>query len=344
VPVAIPPLLDELLRAPGPSGFEERAAAIWREAAAGLGAEVSSDTLGSSFARLPGTSGSPLLAIVAHVDEVGFQVSHVDEGGFVWISDLSGKNPLSLVRGRVQLLGPAGVVPGVVGRRGREDKVEWEQLYVDIGARDRDEALALVRVGDPGCLAGDPVELAGGRVASKALDNRSGTFIALEILRLLAADPAAADVVAIASVQEESGHQGAQAAAFALEPDVAIVLDVTYAVDVPDGDPRTAVDHRLGGGPALFRGPAVHPKVFALLEECAAAEGLPWSVETGSKTMTDADGIHPSRAGVPTGLVSLPLRQMHSAIETAQLSDLEACARLVAAFARRLEPGVSFER
>lgn len=344
MPVAIPSLLDELLRAPGPTGFEERAASIWREAAAGLGAEVSSDTLGSSFARLPGTAGGPLLAIVAHVDEAGFQVSHVDERGFVWISDLNGKNPLSLVRGRVQLLGPDGVVPGVVGRRGREDKVEWEQLYVDIGAHDRDEALALVRVGDPGCLAGDPVELAGGRIASKALDNRSGAFIALEALRLLAADPAAADVVAVASVQEESGHQGAQAAAFALEPDVAIVLDVTYAVDVPDGDPHTAGDHRLGGGPALFRGPPVHPRVLALLEECAAAEGVPWSIETGFKTMTDADDVHTARAGVPTGLVSLPLRQMHSAVETAQLSDLEACARLVAACARRLEPGMSFLR
>ncbi len=129
-----------------------------------------------------------------------------------------------------------------------------------------------------------------------------------------------------------------------LRPDVARTLDVTYATDAPTGNPREGGDHRLGGGPALFRGPAVHPRVVSLLEECAAAEGLPWSVETGARTMTDADDVHPSRAGVPTGLVSIPLRQMHSAVETVQLSDLDACARLAAAFARRLEPGASFLR
>ena len=137
---------------------------------------------------------------------------------------------------------------------------------------------------------------------------------------------------------------GAQAAMHALRPDVAVALDVTYATDAPADSPSTGGHHVLGGGAAIFRGPAINPRVFELLVAAAREEGIPHTVETGAKSYTDADVAFASRDGIPTGLVSIPLRNMHSPVELAELADLEACVRLLVAFARKLEPGVSYAR
>jgi endoglucanase len=189
-------------------------------------------------------------------------------------------------------------------------------------------------------LVAPPLALAGGRVTSRNLDNRAGVYVALEALRRLDA----ANVAVVAGAQEELGHHGARAAAHRLRPDVAIAIDVTYATDVPAGDANEAGDHRLGGGPAIFRGPAINPRVFDLLVEAARAEGIAHTIETGMKTFTDADDTFASREGIPTGLISIPLRNMHSPIEIVELDDLEACVRLLVAFAGRLQPGASYAR
>ena len=229
----------------------------------------------------------------------------------------------------------------MIARRVKDDeKVEWEQLYVDIGARDGEEARALVEPGDPMVVVGPPVELAGGRVASRSLDNRAGVYVALEALRRLDG----ANVAVVAAAQEELGADGARAAVHRLRPDVAIALDVTYATDVGADSPSTGGQHVLGGGPAIFRGPAVNPRVLELLLDAAREEGIEHTVEVGAKTYTDADVTFASRDGIPTGLVSIPLRNMHSPIEIVQLDDLEACVRLLVAFARKLEPGASYAR
>ena len=183
---------------------------------------------------------------------------------------------------RVEVRSAQGRVYGVVARKKKDDeKVEWDQLYVDIGAADGAEARGLVAPGDPILSVAPPLELAHDRIASRSLDNRSGVYVALETLRRLAAEEVAADVAVVAGAQEELGHSGVPPAMYSLRPDLAVALDVTYATDVPAGDANEAGDHRLGTGPALFRGPAISPKVFELLVAAAREEGVAHTVETG---------------------------------------------------------------
>jgi putative aminopeptidase FrvX len=337
--VAVPELLERLLRAHGPAGHEQLAFDVVREAV-GKVADVASDSIGNLVARRSEAEG-PLVALFAHLDVIGLAVAHVQDDG-VLTAHLLGSWRANVAYGqRVSILTKDGEVPGVLARRVKDsEKVEWEQLYVDIGARDAAEARALVAPGDPIVVHAPPLELAGGRVTSRSLDNRAGVYVALETLRR-AED---ANIAVVAAAQEELGHLGTIAAAHALAPDVAIAIDVTYATDVPGDDPGTGGDHRLGGGPAIFRGPAINPHVFDLLLEAARDEGVEHTVETGMKTYTDADGTFTSRDGIPTGLVSIPLRNMHSAVEIAELADLEACIRLLVAFAARVEPGADYSR
>ena len=181
---------------------------------------------------------------------------------------------------------------------------------------------------------------------SRAIDNRVGCFVAAEAARLLAGgDGVPGDVIALAVVQEETTFAGSRTSAFAHEPALAIVVDVTFATDQPGIELGPITKHALGSGPVIARGTTLHPLVFELLHEAGEAEGIPFTVDSlGKGTGTDADAIHLSRAGVPTGLVSVPCRYMHSPVEMVALHDLDAAARLIAAFARRLAPGISFER
>ncbi len=341
--MAVPPLLDELLRAHGPSGHEHLAYDVIR-AAVGDVAEIETDTVGNLIARRTGGDG-PLLAVFAHLDVIGLAVSHIREDGLLSVHKLGGWRANVAYGERVEVRTAKGSVHGVIARTVKnDDKVEWDQLYVDVGAADGAEARRLVAPGDPIVALAPPLELAHDRIASRSLDNRAGVYVALETLKRLAAEGVAADVAVVAGAQEELGHSGVPPAMYGLRPDVVVAVDVTYATDVPAGDAADAGDHRLGSGPAVFRGPAISPKVFQLLVSAAKAARIRHTVETGMKTYTDADDTFTSRAGVPTGLVSIPLRNMHSSAEIVQLSDLEACVRLLVAFARRLRPGADFRR
>jgi putative aminopeptidase FrvX len=352
-PVAIPETLARLLDAPGPSGQEERAVAVWREAARAFG-EVSGDVLGSSWVRVPGTGGGPLLAIVGHIDEIGLVVTHVGSDGLLAVRSLGGFDPQPMLGQRVRILAKDGPVPAVVGwrrqkrKRGDDRKApDFDDLFLDVGARDADEARELVRVGDVALADGAPLELRNGRIASRALDNRLGCYVALEVARRVAeAGGAEWDVAGAAVVQEEVGDfAGSRTVSFALEPAVVIAVDVTHATDVRGGDAEDEGEHKVGGGAAIMRGPSMHPRVFELLYETAEAEGIPFSVEVSrGHTNTDADAAYLSRSGVATGLVSFPLRYMHSPVELVDLADVEAVVRLLVAFAQRLEPGISFSR
>jgi endoglucanase len=350
--VAIPDLLNRLLTAPGPSGHEEAPARIWREAAAKLG-EVTVDAMGSSIVRV-GDAGAPLLAVIGHIDEVGIIVTHIDERGFVSFRRVGGFDVEVLLGQRVQLLTRNGPLAGVIARSrlatnirkpDKNESPKVEDLHIDIGAHNGDEARALVRAGDVGVVAVEPLELHGGRIASRSLDNRVGSYAALEVARLVAESGTGWQVAAVAAAQEELGGHGARTAIFELQPTVAIVFDVTWATDIPGADPKDDGDHALGSGPAILRGPTMNPRLSDALIETAEAEGIPYTIEvSGGPTYSDADVVHLSRAGIVTALVSIPLRYMHSAIETVELADVEACARLVAAFAGRVQPGTSFAR
>jgi endoglucanase len=293
--------------------------------------------------------------LAGHIDEIGLQVTHIDDDGFLYVDEIGGWDSQVLVGQRVQILGREGDVPGVIGKKAihlieaddRSKATKTKELWVDVGASSKDEARELgLRVGDPMVLDGAVVHLAGGKIASRAIDNRIGAYVVLEALRLLAADrdhPAA--TFAVATAQEEIGYQGggARSSAFALEPDVALVVDVTFSTDVPDVPKKELGDHAIGGGPVLSRGSAAHPVVFDLLVAAAEAEGIDYTLQAAPRaTRTDADGIHLVRSGIPTGLISVPNRYMHSPNELVSLADLRSTARLMAAFVRRLEADVDF--
>lgn len=348
-----PPLLHTLLTTPGPSGYEGDAAAAWREAAEPFAA-VTADDLGSSVARVGGTAGGPLLAIVGHIDEIGVHVSHIDDDGFLRFGSVGGWDPIILVGQRVTLVTREGPIPGVIGKKpihlmkdeDRKRVPELKDLHIDIGAKDGDDARARVRIGDVAVIAGEPIELPHGRLVSRALDNRIGCYVALEAARLVAeAGGAPGDVAAVAAVQEEITFAGSRTTAFSLDPQLAIAVDVTFATDQPGVELGELTRHPLGSGPSLTRGSTIHPRVFELLHETAEAEGIPFTVgASGRGTGTDADAIHLSRAGIPTALVNVPLRYMHSPVELCQLDDVENAAKLIAAFALRLAPDTSFVR
>jgi putative aminopeptidase FrvX len=345
-----PPLLDELLRAGAPSGYEGPAAAIWREAASF--AEVSTDGIGSSIARVG--EAAPLLAVVGHIDEIGLVVTHIDEKGFLWFAPVGGWDPQILVGQRVEVHGKQSLVPGVVGRKPihllepdqRKKVVELKGLHIDVGAADRDEAAELVRVGDPVVVRAEPLPVAGERLVSRAMDNRLGAYVALESLRRWNERGAGGgSFAAVAAVQEEIGLFGARTAAFQVRPDIAVAVDVTHATDAPGVDEKEIGSHPLGSGPAIGRGSTLSPKVFELLVETAEAEGIEHSISaSGRGTSTDADVLQISRSGIPTGLVSIPLRYMHSPVEMVDLRDVEATVELLSAFAARLTADVDLSR
>jgi endoglucanase len=327
---------------------------VWRDACATFAAEVGGDHLGSSFARVAGISGGPTLAIVGHIDEIGLHVSHIDDEGFLRFGQVGGWDPIVLVGQRVALQTRDGAVPGVIGRKpihllkddDRKKVPELRDLHIDIGAATGDEARERVRIGDVAVIDAAPVLYPHDRVVSRSLDNRVGCYVAAEAARLVAEQGGApGDVVAMAVVQEETTFAGSRTSAFAHEPDLAIVVDLTFATDQPGIELGPITHHKMGSGPVIARGTTLHPRIFELMFEAGEREGIPFTVESlGRGTGTDADAIHLSRSGVPTGLVSVPSRYMHSPVEMVSLEDIDAAARLIAAFARRLEPGMSFER
>jgi endoglucanase len=350
--MAAPDLLTALLRAPGPSGHEEEPARIWREAASEF-AEVTSDTMGSSFARVRAGEGAQTLALVGHIDEIGIAVTNIEESGLLSFTTIGGIAAEMLMGQRLELLTRNGRVPAGISRKRIQPeqlrdrpRPELNDLHIDIGAKDREQAESLVRVGDPGVWIGPPVDLPNGRLLSKALDNRLGAYIALEAARRIAESrEAQVDVVAVAAVQEEIGLYGARTAAYGLDPQVAIAIDVTPATDYPGGDARRAGKIELGMGAMIARGPTLNKHVTDLLGEAAEAEGIPhaWEVYTRT-TSTDADEIHFTRAGIPTGLLSIPTRYLHSPNEICALEDVESNIRLIVAFAKRLSRDQSFIR
>ncbi len=299
--------------------------------------------------------GARRLIVMGHIDEIGLIVTHIDDEGYLWFREVGGWDAQILVGQRIVLATRAGEIPGVIGKKPihllrdeeRKKVAEVRDLHIDIGAKDGDQARELVRIGDVAVIDGDPVELPNGRIASRALDNRLGSFVALEAARLVVEAGGLNDweLVAVAAAQEETTFGGSRTSAFSLKPDAAIVVDVTHATDAPGIDVKESGKHELGSGPVLSRGSTLNPRLSELLYETAESEKIEFTVEAiGRNTGTDADAVHLSRGGVPTALVSIPLRYMHSPVELVQLDDVHAAAALIAAAALRLDAETSFVR
>lgn len=342
-----------LLGTPGPSGFESAPAARWRTEATTFADAVTADVSGNSFATLTGTPGEPTVMFAGHIDEIGLMVVHVDDKGFLWFDTIGGWDDQVLVGQRVVLLGRAGPVQGVIGKKAihlmekedREKPSKIKDLWIDIGATSAAEARERIRVGDAGVLDTSILELPNGRIVSRSIDNRIGAFVVLEALRRLAADRPRATVVAVATAQEEIAYSGggARTSATGLGPTVAIVVDVTHATDTPGLEKNRHGDVTLGGGPVLSRGSSLNARVVEMLAETAEAANIPYAFHAAPRfTATDADAIFTSFKGVATGLVSVPNRYMHSPNEMVALEDLDRVADLLAGFARAVTASVDF--
>jgi endoglucanase len=346
--------LRTLLDTPGPSSFELAPARAWRTRAETIADIVTVDVSGNSYATLNGGHSTRVM-LAGHIDEIGVIVSHVDEDGYLSFDTIGGWDAQVFVGQRVQLLARGGPITGVIGKKAihlmspddRTKVSKIEEMWIDIGARTRAEALATVRIGDAGVLAVQAVTLPNDRLVSRSMDNRLGAFVVLEALRLLKADtaPLAASVTAVATTREEiaMGGGGARTGAVSLEATAAIVVDVTHATDYPGIDKRKDGDYKLGGGPVITRGASVSNVVCDLLIAAAEAEQIPYGLEAaGRDTHTDAEAIFNAHRGVATALVSIPLRYMHSPNELCSLDDVENTARLLAAFVRRLPKDADF--
>jgi putative aminopeptidase FrvX len=287
----------------------------------------------------------------AHSDEIGFIVKYVSDKGFLHIDRIGGSDR-AIIRGRrVNILTENGVVPGIIGntaihiRDTKEEKApEWEDITIDIGASSAEEVAGLgVRVGNPAVLDGAPSFLSENRLVGRAIDNRIGGYILTRVLSELPDATLACKVTAANSVQEEIGGAGARMMAYRLRPDVAIVLDVTHATDSPGISQAKHGKVVLGSGPSLTHGTANHPLVVRRLMDVAAQNDIPLQHESSSRfTGTDTDDIYASRAGVPSALISIPMRYMHSPVEMVDMRDVEHCIGLLVAFASSLSENDSF--
>jgi putative aminopeptidase FrvX len=341
--------LKRLLSAPGPSSNEVRPARIWREEAATFADEVYTDIRGSSTAVLKG--GEPRLLLSGHIDEIGVIITYIDDDGFLYFAGVGGWDPQVFIGQRIRLLGHNGDVIGVIGKKAihlmkpeeRTKASTIEDMWIDIGVKNRAAALEQVRVGTTGVIDADLHEFPNGRIVSRSIDNRIGAYTVLEALRLLAADRPAATVAASAPVQEEINHAGGYTTAFQFAPQAAIIVDVTHATDFPNSDKKLRGEAKLGGGPALARGSVNSPVVVDMLVEAAAREKIPYTMKAHpDRSATDADVMHYSRMGVACAVVSIPNRYMHSPNEMIQMDDVQHAARLIAAFARMVTPETDF--
>jgi len=345
--------LKTLVNTPSPSGHETRGQRVWLDYVRLFADETFSDAYGNCVAVL-NKGGSPRVMLAAHADEIALTINYVDKDGFLYVRKLGGVDPIVARAQRVVIHTRKGPVKGVIGNVAphltKNDKdrkpPEISDLFIDIGADSRKAAEKRVRVGDPVTLT-DEFDLLDGEVAvARAFDNRIGTFAVAEVLRLLqdSKRKLAAEVCAVSNIMEEVGLLGARQIAYSLKPDVAVVVDVTHATDYPTVSQSMHGDIRMGKGPTLTHGGCNHPGVVARLEAVAAKAGIRLQHEAMSGSSgTDTDVIFWTRGGIPSALVSLPNRYMHSPVELVNLRDLEQIPRLLAAFALSLARGEEFK-
>ena len=344
--------LQALVSAPGPSGYEGPVRQIWMDEVARYADRVEVDVHGNAMA-VHHEKGRPRLMLAGHMDELGFQVRHVDKEGYVYFDTIGGFD-LGMVPGRtVRIHTNSGAVLGVIGKKpihlmsGDEVKKvpEKHELWIDIGAKDEKEAKKLVAVGDPVTYDANFETLRRGLVVSRGFDDKMGAFVVAETLRVVrqAKKRCKAAVWAVATVQEEVGLRGARTSTYGIDPLVGIAVDVTFATDHPGMDKRRAGDVKIGGGPVIYRGANINPVVFDRLVETAKRGKIPHQIASAAGgTGTDANAMQLSRAGVATGLVSVPLRYMHTPVEVLSQDDLERTVDLLQGFALLLDEKISF--
>jgi putative aminopeptidase FrvX len=339
--------LFALLNTPSPAGFESEGQRTWINYVGPWADSIENDAYGNAWAMLKGHGSSARIMLEAHADEIGFMVRNISDDGFLYVTRIGGSDR-AIARGkRLIILGNKGFIPAVIGitaihlRDKENDKIpEVHELYLDIGANSKEEVEKRgVRVGQPAIYADLAEELVSGRIIGRAIDNRIGGFILSQVLERLRTDgtPPAATVFAVNAVQEEIGGSGMKMISYRLEPTVAIVLDVTHATDSPGIDRNKHGSIKLGNGPTVTHGSANHPEVVKRLIGLANDLEIPIQHEASSRnTGTDTDHVYAMRGGIPSALLSVPLRYMHSPVEMIDLSDVERCVALLTHFVRAI--------
>jgi len=344
--------LAKLVDAISPSGFEGDAVQVWKDEIKNNVAQVKSDVHGNSWGVF-NKDNRPRVMLAAHIDEIGYMVKYIDKQGYIYFVPVGGIDPHLVPGQRVWIKNKDKRILGVIGKK----PVHWleemekkkisriEQMWIDIGAKDEKETRKIVDIGDVAVPAVGFDTLNSDKVIGRAFDDKAGVFAVAQTLKALVGKKVKAAVYGVATVQEEVGMRGDRTSAYGVTPDVGIPIDVTFATDFPGMDKKKTGDVKLGGGPTITRGPNINPVVFDLLVKAAKMEKIPYQIEAApSATGTDANVIQLTKAGVATGLVSIPLRYMHTAVELISLKDLDNTIKLLCAFIERLDGKISFNQ
>jgi len=344
-----PGFLTELLHARSPSGYEAEAQAVFERHVKPAADTYHGDALGNRIATL-NPSGNPTLMLAGHMDELGLIITYVNKDGFIYFDTIGGHDRTVISGRRVVIQTANGPVKGVTGKRAvhlmdeadRKKVPEIHEIWIDIGARTKKEALDRISIGDAATYDHE-FELIHGTIGTaRAFDNKVGAYIVGETLIRLSRErkKLAARVVAVATSQEEIGVRGATSSGYSVDPQLALVVDVGHATDHPDCDNRKFGETKLSGGPIICRGPNINSKVYAGLIKAATKLKIPYQLDADPRpTGTDARSIQIARGGVATGLVSIPLRYMHTPSEVVDLEDVERCVKLFVEFAKAVTKG-----
>ncbi len=342
---------QKVLESPSPSGYEQPVQRLVRQYAEGFADEVRTDTHGNVIVSV--NPAAPLRVMFAgHADQIGLIVTYIDEFGFIYSKPIGGWDPQQLIGQRMTIHTADGPVPAVISRKAihlldeeeRKQIVKQKEMWLDIGARSQAEAQELVSIGDPVTLELGYKEMRNNFANSPGMDNKTGMWVCIEAARR-AAERGGLNVAvhAVATVQEEIGLRGATTSAFGVDPHVGVAVDVTHATDCPTIDKTQESDIKLGHGPVLSRGPNINPIAFNRLRAAGESAEIPlqWAA-LNRGAANDGNALQLTRAGVATGIVGIPLRYMHSAVEIISLDDIDYAAQLLAEFVLRLEADADF--
>lgn len=346
--------VEQLLITPSPTGFESAGQEVWTTYIKEFADEIQTDAYGSAAAKLTTSFDVITVMLEAHCDEIGMIVQHITDEGFVHVNKLGGSDPTITRAKRVSIHNKRGIVNGVVGntaihlqdkKNGKGNQPTWKEIYIDIGASDKEQALELIQIGDPITFSDDFEYLNNNILSGRALDNRIGGFIIAQVLKNLSENRSDlnVNVIALNSVQEEVGGFGARMMSYRLEPDMALVTDVTHATDTPGIEHAQHGLTKLGGGPVIQHGGANHVNIVSFIEE--VGENIEMNIQHDAVSVrsgTDTDSIFYQKTGIPSALISLPLRYMHSPVETASVKDINALIKLMTESVLALKPDQTF--
>ena len=343
--------LKQLVETPSPSGYEQPAQRVIKNQLDDVADDLHTDVMGNLIARLDG-QGGPKVMLAGHCDEIGFMVQFVDDRGFIYFGAIGGVDPHLAPGQRVLIHTAKSEVPGVIGKKAihliepkdREKVINLKKQFIDIGCSSREEVESLIRIGDPVTFSVGVQLLQSDRATSRAFDDKMGAFIVTEVMkRVKETGTIAADLYAVSTVQEEIGLRGAATSSYGVNPDIGIVVEVTHATDYPDVEQSSIGRVELGKGPVIARGANINPVLFELIVDTAAAEEIPIQIiGVPRATGTDANVMQLSRGGVATALLAIPLRYMHTPVETLALGDLELAIKLLTAVVKRIDTASSF--